>query len=951
MKKQLFAISCVAAITFAAWSADNLIPNSFKDGATDWNFLSMKGKVKHLEQSSTKVNNGDHQGITMAFEVPDKENLIANKYGAWGRIHKILTLTPGKTYQVKTFAYPDKKFDGGISILVTAGDGTGTKQFWGDGQAYGKWQEIAGEFTATAPDAMIFLNAMGNCGEVSFDNVELFEVVPDTVIVKEQIVRNMKDLSSLKQSLVKINPIDPFFKEGLASFLKEYEFVNEKISHLKDFSASDLDQLGKEVDRLKMKAIFAYNLERFVDNIMATGIIYPLWNAGLNNDNAKNMIANSSFEYSTQDQLPDFWGCAGWGMADPYWSIHFEEWTQNFALDEATAYEGKKSMRIHNPFDRENKNGLCLTSNLLGTKTEVDYTLSAYMKGDPGMRVNFAGKEISLTGEWQRYVCPFVFKDGKDAGRFVLGQNAEADTIKIYPLCKGTFWVDAVQLEKSSEATSYENGVRCYLYPPHMKGAKVMTDVYSGMALQKWRTCNEDPLLIRPQYHIITSEKELTCKSLIGFQKDQLHNKRLQVLVKDAGGNEVVSQIANECLPSMNVTVKVAALSLGTYTLEAKLLNKEGAATASATCLFMKVPPQKDEAKIDRLSGIAIVNGKPFIPFGFYSQTATNTDDVRYLVENGFKTVDMTYVPGSKVMEEAMKEASTHEGVRIILRINLGNDIKQLQALVENIKALNQYPGFLGFNFTDEPIATGRCNELELQNMYDKIKAALPNKLVYMNDNLIGAARVLKHPDAPLGSDIISIDGYPVPSPFSSSSPSELFSMVYHAKMATATARRVGVPFWNVILCGGYAYGYSREYTPSEQEFNTYASIINGATGILYWAHHPKSKSHWEKIKAMAKEIEFLTPMIASQEAIPEVVCSLSQILLLTKVYDAKVYVMAVNSSLYPINAKIGLSGIKKSNNGTVKVLFEDRTVNFKDEVFEDRFEGHQRHVYVFNAF
>ncbi|MFA6101864.1 MAG: carbohydrate binding domain-containing protein [Victivallaceae bacterium] len=183
MKKQLLAIAGMAAITFTAWSAENLITNSsFEDGTADWNFLSMKGKVKNLERS-TQVNSGD-QAITMSFEAPARDNLIDNKYGAWGRIHKVLALTPGKTYQVKAFAYTDKNYDGIITILVKAGEGTGTKQFFGDGQAYGKWQEIAGEFTATVPDAMIFLNAMGNRGEASFDDVELIEVEPDTAIVK-----------------------------------------------------------------------------------------------------------------------------------------------------------------------------------------------------------------------------------------------------------------------------------------------------------------------------------------------------------------------------------------------------------------------------------------------------------------------------------------------------------------------------------------------------------------------------------------------------------------------------------------------------------------------------------------------------------------------------------------------------------------------------------------------
>lgn len=168
-----------------------------------------------------------------------------------------------------------------------------------------------------------------------------------------------------------------------------------------------------------------------------------------------NRVPNSGFEQCTQDNLPDYWGTPHWGIIDNYWVLNFEQWKKNFRTDTTEFYEGKRSMRIHSPFDNPkdkpyyskslNANGLCLRSVLLKTQYNVDYVLSAYMKSNPsGMKVNIGGTEVTLTETWQRYEVKFRRRD-----------HFYSDMVNIYPLSKGTFWVDAVQLEEGTKATPY----------------------------------------------------------------------------------------------------------------------------------------------------------------------------------------------------------------------------------------------------------------------------------------------------------------------------------------------------------------------------------------------------------------------------------------------------------------------------------------------------------------
>ena len=55
-------------------------------------------------------------------------------------------------------------------------------------------------------------------------------------------------------------------------------------------------------------------------------------------------------------------------------------------------------------------------------------------------------------------------------------------------------------------------------------------------------------------------------------------------------------------------------------------------------------------------------------------------------------------------------------------------------------------------------------------------------------------------------------------------------------------------------------------------------------------------------------------------------------------------YVITVNSSKDPVDARFAIPGLKESD---VEVMFEGRNIKASSETFEDKFEGFQRHVYV----
>ena len=60
--------------------------------------------------------------------------------------------------------------------------------------------------------------------------------------------------------------------------------------------------------------------------------------------------------------------------------------------------------------------------------------------------------------------------------------------------------------------------------------------------------------------------------------------------------------------------------------------------------------------------------------------------------------------------------------------------------------------------------------------------------------------------------------------------------------------RADGRPGWIYLLGAGYAFWASRDLTPAEHEVSAYVSLVNGVSGVYYFASHPKSASAWERI-------------------------------------------------------------------------------------------------------
>ena len=85
-----------------------------------------------------------------------------------------------------------------------------------------------------------------------------------------------------------------------------------------------------------------------------------------------------------------------------------------------------------------------------------------------------------------------------------------------------------------------------------------------------------------------------------------------------------------------------------------------------------------------------------------------------------------------------------------------------------------------------------------------------------------------------------------------------------------------------------------------------------------------------------------MTPILYSTETPPNVTLKGSGVDFVTKRYQGRTYIIAVN--LRSDRNKISFT--IPETNGAASVLFENRTIKVKGKTLTDSFEAYQRHVY-----
>jgi hypothetical protein len=195
------------------------------------------------------------------------------------------------------------------------------------------------------------------------------------------------------------------------------------------------------------------------------------------------------------------------------------------------------------------------------------------------------------------------------------------------------------------------------------------------------------------------------------------------------------------------------------------------------------------------------------------------------------------------------------------------------------------------------------------------------------------------------GSDVLSLDNYPVAINWNSPDPLSAKMAYYRDALAALhqPAAAAHKPVWCWAQSIGYAYFAFREPTGAEAEGMAYMAFVNGTRGIHYFLGKPRLSEQWTELCALNNEVRQLTPVLYSTNTLPAVFAVPDPIQLVGKVYAGREFILAVNTLPAPTTATLNAGGSRATR---ASVLFEDRTVRVIDGRIVDSFAGYQRHVY-----
>jgi hypothetical protein len=249
---------------------------------------------------------------------------------------------------------------------------------------------------------------------------------------------------------------------------------------------------------------------------------------------------------------------------------------------------------------------------------------------------------------------------------------------------------------------------------------------------------------------------------------------------------------------------------------------------------------------------------------------------------------------------------------------------------------------------------------------YQKVREKDPNRPVLLNlgqgvawDGWYGRGVRTEHPeDYPeymKGCDIVSFDIYPVVH-----TKPEVAGKLWY--VATGVQRLVQWSggkkvVWNCIECTRIDNPKSKP-TPKQVKCEVWMSIVHGSMGLIYFVHEwvpgfneaalLSDRQMLSTVTAINKQITELAPVLNSPTLADEVkVISQNKdipVVIMCKKFDGAIYIFAVGMRDGETTAKFSARQLQGER--PVEVLGENRTVVFKDGIFDDTFNPWDVHIY-----
>ena len=252
---------------------------------------------------------------------------------------------------------------------------------------------------------------------------------------------------------------------------------------------------------------------------------------------------------------------------------------------------------------------------------------------------------------------------------------------------------------------------------------------------------------------------------------------------------------------------------------------------------------------------------------------------------------------------------------------------------------MQKHENILSFLIMDEPELGGYTSD-EARDQLREIRPLFPYHPVQMNNTILGIPNNFGN----LETDVLMLDAY-----LTSSDSGTVAGVVRNVDEMRKAGADEGKPCYYFVVMGNFPLHY-KEPSYAEQIAQSWGCVCSGCTGISWYRGLPHTPGSWHAVRQLAHEFGEIEETLVSDERVEQVGASLPRDdlrVLTCKRGDE----LIVASCLIVNKEKKGVTfTVPKSlpQDGTLEVLWENRTLTVKGGVFTDDFAGYSRHVYRF---
>ncbi len=418
------------------------------------------------------------------------------------------------------------------------------------------------------------------------------------------------------------------------------------------------------------------------------------------------------------------------------------------------------------------------------------------------------------------------------------------------------------------------------------------------------------------------------------------------------GDRKIIAPRALEAGRKAALGFSLDALPEGNSDLDCRLL-ADGEEVARSLVRIQKLTPRPNEVKIDHVGRGLIVDGLPFVPFGYYCDDSPGKHSTQLIDEEvcqGFNMMmpyrDRPRTKKARAEIRRYMDRCAEVGMKVMYATywvyfpkgrKMGE--KQWAELRAEIEEVRDHPALLGYYLADEPGLSG-VSEALLDRAYREIKATDPYHpvmLVHLDPK--------QAPGYMNCLDIVMVDPYP----FGGRKVTMVADWIAGLQACFGDTK----PIWIASQAFGGVYYWPREPSRQEQRVMTYLAFIHGATGIQYFINRPRpthgyvspnSPRLWNECRALSLEAAELAPALLSAESPPALRCAPKAIHASAWKDRGMVTVLAANTKNKPDRCEFVLEEPRFS--GKAEVLFESRILTVKGGRFSDMIDAFGTRAY-----